>query len=248
MTGAYIVTGGTHGIGAACVEHLASQGAKVVCVGRDAEKGSEIAGAFSTVTFCRADVENEADCEAAVDLALTLGDGNIAGLVNNAGMSMRRAFIDTTAGDWDRIFAVNTRSVYLFTRLSLPGLIRSKGSVVTVSSVAGMTGAEGMAAYCASKAALIGLTQALALEHGKDVRFNVICPGQVNTRMMASTMANPNILNALLRTIPAERIAAPTEVAEVVGWLLSSHSSFINGAVIPVDGGETAGIRQLHLE
>ncbi|MDX8451065.1 SDR family NAD(P)-dependent oxidoreductase, partial [Mesorhizobium captivum] len=183
-------------------------------------------------------VSDEADCKAAVDLALTLGDGQIAGLVNNAGMSMRRALIDTTAEEWDRIFAVNTRSVYLFTRLSLPGLIRSKGSVVTVSSVAGMTGAEGMAAYCASKAALIGLTQALALEHGKDVRFNVICPGQINTRMMASTMANPTILNALLRTIPVERIADPREVAEVVGWLLSSNSSFINGAVIPVDGGE----------
>ncbi|RWB42848.1 SDR family NAD(P)-dependent oxidoreductase [Mesorhizobium sp.] len=248
MTGIYIVTGGTHGIGAACVEHLASKRAKVLCVGRDAKKGSEIAGAFSRVTFCRADVSDEADCKAAVDLALTLGDGQIAGLVNNAGMSMRRAFIDTTAGDWDRIFAVNTRSVYLFTRLSLPGLIKSKGSVVSVSSVAGMTGAEGMAAYCASKAALIGLTQALALEHGKDVRFNVICPGQVNTRMMASTMANPTILNALLRTIPVERIADPREVAEVVGWLLSSNSSFINGAVIPVDGGETAGIQQLRFE
>lgn len=237
-----IVTGGTHGIGRSCVETLVTQGFQVLFTGRDTEAGKNIEDTCSGAVFQRCDVADETQCEAAVARALELGQGLIYGLVNNAGMSLRAPFEETITADWDRIMTVNTRSVYLMTRLALPGLRAAKGSVVTTSSVAGLVGQRGLALYTTSKAALIGLTQALALEYGSEVRFNAIAPGQIGTRMMQKIMDNPDRLAATVATIPAARLAKPQEVADVVAWLISDASSFVNGAIIPVDGGETAGI------
>ena len=137
----------------------------------------------------------------------------------------------------------NSRSAYLFTRFALPGLIAAKGAVVNVASIAGKVGEEGLAIYCASKAALIGLTQALAIEFGGKVRFNAVCPGQIDTRMMSRINADREARRRLERSIPAGRFGSAEEVAEAIRWLLSPQSSYVNGAVISVDGGETAGLR-----
>lgn len=236
-----IVTGGTHGIGQACVDSLSEQGHQVLFTGRDEPAGRLLAERSGAI-FQRCDVADEDQCAAVVTRAMELGQGRIAGLVNNAGMSLRAPFEDTQTEDWDRIMTVNTRSVYLMTRLALPGLRAAQGSVVTTSSVAGFVGQRGLALYTASKAALIGLTQALALEYGSEVRFNAIAPGQIGTRMMQKIMDDPERLAATVATIPAARLANPREVADVVAWLISDASSFVNGAIIPVDGGETAGI------
>ncbi len=236
-----IITGGTHGIGRACVEKLAAEGHLVLFTGRDADAGHELARQTGT-QFQQCDVAQESECKAAVKRAIDIGDGKIAGLVNNAGMSLRAAFEETRTEDWDRIMSVNARSVYIMTRESMPGLRAAKGCVVTTSSVAGLVGQRGLALYTASKAALIGLTQALALEYGSEVRFNAIAPGQIGTRMMQKIMDDPARLEATVATIPAARLAEPREVADVVAWLLSEASSFVNGVIIPVDGGETAGI------
>lgn len=240
--GLVIVTGGTHGIGRACVELLSAKGHQVLFTGRDVDAGADITTSCKGAIFQRCDVAIEAECEAVATRAMTLGNGQIAGLVNNAGMSLRAGFEDTTLDDWDRIMAVNARSVYLMTRLALPGLRAAKGSVVTTSSVAGLVGQRGLALYTASKAALIGLTQALALEYGSEVRFNAIAPGQIGTRMMEKIMTDPARLATTVSTIPASRLGTPNEVAEVVAWLISDASSFVNGAIVPVDGGETSGI------
>lgn len=236
-----VVTGGTHGIGQACVETLTRQGYQVLFTGRDDAAGQMLAQKCGAV-FQRCDVADEDQCKAAVRRAMDLGQGRIAGLVNNAGMSLRAPFEETRTEDWDRIMAVNARSVYVMTRLALPGLRAARGSVVTTSSVAGLVGQRGLALYTASKAALIGLTQALALEYGSEVRFNAVAPGQIGTRMMQKIMDDPARLAATVATIPAARLAEPREVADVVAWLISEASSFVNGAIIPVDGGETAGI------
>jgi NAD(P)-dependent dehydrogenase (short-subunit alcohol dehydrogenase family) len=238
-----IVTGGTHGIGRACVELLARQGKRVLVTGRDHNAGAQLAALGNHVTFVEGDVSSEEDCQRAVQIALELSDGVITGLVNNAGMSKRISFEHARQADWDDVFNVNARGTFLFTRHALEGLRRGRGSVVNIASVAGKVGEEGLAIYCASKAAVIGLTQALALEFGEEVRFNAICPGQIETRMMSRVVADPLRKKQLELRIPTGRFGQPEEVADVVDWLLSERSSYVNGTVITVDGGETAGLR-----
>ena len=235
-----IVTGGTHGIGRACVELLAPGG--VVFTGRDVTAGEALA-AQSGACFVPGDVAAEGDVRKVVDAALARGDGRLSGLVNNAGMSQRLTLSEATVEDWDRVMNVNARSVFLFTRWALAGLRAGKGSVVNVASIAGWTGEEGLAVYCASKAAVIGMTKALALEFGEEVRFNAICPGQIDTRMMSSIKNDDLRRRQLEQRIPAGRFGRPEEVADAVGWLLSDRSSYVNGAVFGVDGGEAAGLR-----
>lgn len=236
-----IVTGGTHGIGRACVERLAPRG--VVFTGRDREAGEALAASNPGAHFVAGDVASEADCQRVVAAALERGDGRLAGLVNNAGLGRRMEFATATAEDWDIVMGVNARSAFLFTRHALAGLRAGRGSVVNVASVAGRAGEEGLAVYCASKAAVIAMTQSLALEFGEEVRFNAICPGQIATRMMAKVMADELRLRQLELRIPAGRLGEPGEVADVVEWLLSDKASYVNGAVLTVDGGETAGLR-----
>ncbi|NKM31867.1 SDR family NAD(P)-dependent oxidoreductase [Rhizobium laguerreae] len=238
-----IVTGATHGIGRACVETLAAAGRQVLATGRDAVAGAELADANATVAFLPGDVSQENDCRKIVEYALELGGGSLSGLVNNAGMSKRISFAEATQTDWDEVLAVNARSAFLFTRHALAGLRKGRGSVVNIASIAGKTGEEGLAVYCASKAAVIGMTEALALEFGEEVRFNAVCPGQIATRMMNKIIADPLRKKQLELRIPANRFGTPEEVADVVAWLLSDHSSYVNGTVITVDGGETAGLR-----
>lgn len=238
-----IVTGATHGIGRACVETLAAAGKQVLATGRDATAGAELVASNRGVTFVAGDVSHESDCRKVVERALELGGGRLSGLVNNAGMSKRISFAEASQADWDEVLAVNARSAFLFTRHALEGLRKGRGSVVNVASIAGKTGEEGLAVYCASKAAVIGMTEALALEFGEEVRFNAVCPGQIATRMMNKIMADPLRKKQLELRIPANRFGAPEEVADVVAWLLSEQSSYVNGTVITVDGGETAGLR-----
>ena len=171
-----IITGGTHGIGRACVEVLAPNG--VVFTGRDVAAGEALA-AQSGAYFIPGDVAKEQDVQGVIEAALSRGNGRLSGLVNNAGMSRRISFAEATSEDWDGMMNVNARSAFLFTRWALAGLRAGKGSVVNIASIAGWTGEEGLAVYCASKAAVIALTKALALEFGEEVRFNAVCPGRL---------------------------------------------------------------------
>ncbi|PSJ51785.1 SDR family NAD(P)-dependent oxidoreductase [Pseudaminobacter soli (ex Li et al. 2025)] len=237
----FLVTGGTHGIGASCVRRLAADGSRVVFTGRDRDAADALVAEIPQAVFVAGDASVEADCKEAVAKALELGDGRIAGLVNNAGMSARLPFDQATFEDWNRVMTVNTGSAFLFTRHALEGLRAAKGAVVMMSSIAGLVGEEGLSLYTASKSALIGLTYALALEFGTEVRFNAICPGQIATRMMARTLQIPGRREMLESRIPVGRLGTPEDVAEAVFWLLSPASTFINGVVLSVDGGETAG-------
>lgn len=240
-----IVTGGTHGIGRACVARLAADGLRVVFCGRDADAGAEVARDVAHSEFVAADVSDPAAAARVVERALTVGEGRLGALVHAAGQSRRVPFGDSRLRDWDDLFAVNARPVYEITRLALEGLVAAGGSVVTISSVAGRVGEEGLAMYAASKAALIALTESLALEYGRSVRFNAVCPGQIATRMLARVTADEARHARVAARIPAGRLGQPEEVADVVAWLVSQRASYVNGATIVVDGGETAGIRAL---
>jgi 3-oxoacyl-[acyl-carrier protein] reductase len=243
-----IVTGGTHGIGRACVERLAADGFSVVFAGRDRDAGAEVERAVAGSLHVAADVTDDDDVAALVEHALERGEGRIAALVNAAGQARRVAFGDSTMADWDAVFAVNTRAVYQVTRLALDGLIAARGSVATISSVAGHVGEEGIAIYAASKGALISLTESLALEFGHVVRFNVVCPGQIATRMMARVTGDAELRGLVEAGIPVGRLGRPDEIADAVAWLVSDRATFVNGATVVVDGGETAGIRSSRKE
>jgi 3-oxoacyl-[acyl-carrier protein] reductase len=236
-----IVTGGTHGIGRACTEVLARDGHRVVFAGRDAVAGAEVQAAVPDSQFVPADVTDPLAVERLVATALECGGGRIDALVNNAGTVNHGPFDEGDVADWDHHMNVNARSVYLVTRRAIDGLKAASGSVVTIASIAGSAGWPGLSAYTASKAALIALTQTLAIEQGEKVRFNCVCPGEIATRLMEEELADPELRAKIVKSIPAARIGEPAEIAEVVGFLISPRSSFVNGAVIPVDGGETAG-------
>lgn len=243
-----LVTGGTHGIGRACVERLAGDGFRVVFCGRDEAAGAEVAAAVPHAEFVAADVTDPAAAARVVERALELGGGRLAALVHAAGQSRRVAFPASGLDDWDDVFSVNARPVYGITRLALDGLVAGGGAVVMISSVAGRVGEEGLAVYAASKAALIALTESLALELGHAVRFNAVCPGQIATRMMGRVTSDAELLRRTAARIPAGRLGRPEEVADVVAWLVSERATYVNGATIVVDGGETAGIRALQEE
>ena len=239
-----LVTGGAHGIGFACARRLDRGGYAVVIADHDERAGLEAAAQLPESLFVPCDVTDLAQIEQAALSASHYGNGRLAGLVNNAGRTARTSFDDLDEATWHSLQIVNLYSVYRFTRACLPALRRGGGAIVNIGSIAGLVGEQGLAGYSATKAAVIALTRSLALELG-GIRVNAVCPGQINTRMMAKVRDDPRLLDAVNSRIPLGRMGMPEEVADVVHWLLGSESSFVNGAAIPVDGGETAGIREL---
>jgi 3alpha(or 20beta)-hydroxysteroid dehydrogenase len=238
-----LVTGAAGGIGAASARRLARDGALLVLTDADGEGAERLAAELGERARGLAhDVTSEADWQRATAAALE-AHGRIDVLVNNAGVFLARPLLETTLAEFSHVLDVNVLGVFLGMRAVAPGMMeRRTGSVVNVSSVAGLTGAPLLSAYSASKFAVRGMSKAVAKELARfGVRVNSLHPGQIDTDMNARQREQtPELVERLIRGIPLGRIGAPEEVAEAVAYLASDRSVYVTGSELVIDGGVTA--------
>ncbi len=231
-----LITGASRGIGAACAERLAADGWLVIVNYHISErKARELAEKTGGAAIC-ADVAEPSQVSAMFD-EIEDRYGTVRLLVNNAGISHFGLFTDMTYEQWRRVFAVNTDGVFNCSSRALRGMIRKhRGSIINISSMWGVCGASCEAAYSASKAAVIGLTKALAKEVGPSgIRVNCIAPGVIDTDMNASL--GDSTMEQLREETPLGVIGTPEDIAEAVAFLASDKAGFITGQIIGVNGG-----------
>lgn len=233
-----LITGASRGIGAAAARLFAREGWNVALhYHRSGEAATALAASLDCDAACfQADAASPPQMRSMV-AAVTARFGKIDALVNNAGISQQKLFTDLTDGDWREMFAVNTDGAFYACRAVLPQMIaRHSGAIVNVSSVWGVCGASCEVHYSASKAAVIGLTKALAREVGPSgIRVNCVAPGVIDTDMNAGF--DEKTLEALRDETPLGRIGTPEEAAELICFLCSERASFVTGQIIGVDGG-----------
>jgi NAD(P)-dependent dehydrogenase (short-subunit alcohol dehydrogenase family) len=233
-----LVTGATSGIGRAVALKLADGGAEVIVVGRDAQRGAETVATIQAeggrASFIAADLN---DLESVQRLAAQAGDVDI--LINNAGIFPFAPTHEIDVDDYDATFDTNVRGPFFLTAALAPKMAaRGGGSIVNVATMVAHFGLPGASAYGASKAALVSLTQTWAAEYGPlGVRVNAVSAGTTRTE---GTAGMGDDLDALASTSPLGRPATPDEIAEAIVFLASPRSSYINGAILPADGGRTA--------
>ena len=244
VTKVAVVTGGSRGIGRACAEALAAGGWEVAIGYRSSDTDAKealdaIVRAGGTGAIVRLDTLDEASAKDSFD-EVTRTLGPVTGLVNNAGYSQDGLMLKYPMDAFDRTMDTNVRGAFLCGRVALRSMLRARwGRIVNVSSAVALRANAGQTAYAASKTALVGLTKSLAREVGsKGITVNAVCPGLVDTDMTSHLTADARAI--YLEQTPLGRTGTLQEVANVVRFLMSEEASYVNGAVIPVDGGLTA--------
>jgi NAD(P)-dependent dehydrogenase (short-subunit alcohol dehydrogenase family) len=244
-----LITGGTSGIGLAIAERFLHEGAAVVVTGRDTGLGRRAEAALRGIgdaAFLAADAASPAAVTASVDAAVShLGALDV--LVNNAGIGVSARLLDTPLADFDRVMNVNVRGYFLYAQAAYPHLARRRGSMIHISSDAGVWGEQPIGLYSVSKAAVVMLGKMLALDGGPDgVRSNVICPGDTwpGMRHMAPPGGQDRAESGDWPVPPAGRIGEARDVAAAAVFYASDEAEFITGTTLLVDGGMTAGYHQ----
>lgn len=243
-----LVTGGTRGIGHAVVEAFLSAGARVAVNGRSERSVSTNIAEMSgkdRLFAAPGDIGTVAGCEAAVNSAIdSLGGLDV--LVNSAGVGENLSIEDSDETLWDETLDINLKGTFFCCKTALGSLRESKGNIVNVASDAGLMGSDKLSVYCASKAGVVNLTRALAIELAPDVRVNCVCPGYVDTDMVRRDWIDKEddpagAEQAIKDYAPLKRIATPREIAHSILYLATHDARFTTGTTLQIDGGSTAG-------
>ena len=244
MSRVALVTGGGTGIGAAIARRLAGDGFDVAVTGRREGPIQDVAAAVGGLSLV-ADTGVEADAERAVSETVR-HFGSLDALVLNAGIGGEGSLVDLAPAMFEDVLRTNVIGSFLMARAAISHLYERQGAIVSIASVAGLRASPSSLAYCSSKAALAMLTQCIALDHGPDgVRANCVCPGWVRTPMADDELdalglpSREAAYAVVTQDVPLRRPSTPEEIAGTVAWLLSADATYVNGAVIPVDGGHT---------
>ncbi|OPX97719.1 MAG: 3-oxoacyl-(acyl-carrier-protein) reductase FabG [Syntrophorhabdus sp. PtaU1.Bin002] len=232
-----IVTGGSQGIGRSIAEFLASKGGHIAVF--DILDGAEVVRHIREMgrkaEFYHVDVSSLQMVGEAVDKVVK-GMGGVNNLVNNAGITIDKLLLRMKEEDWDRVMQVNLKSAFNCTKEVIRHMLKTGGSIVNISSVAGVMGNAGQANYAASKAGLIGFTKSIAREYGeRNIRVNAVAPGFIKTKM--TEFMDEKMREGTLKAIPLKRLGEPLDIAHAVYFLLSKYGSYITGEVINVNGG-----------
>lgn len=236
-----MVTGGASGIGEATVRTLAAAGASVIVADVDRARGEALASENPALTYLHVDITDEATvarCFAALD--------GLDILVNNAGIGLVGTVEETAAEDFDRLYNVNVRGTFLMTKHAMPLLLKSRGTIVNIGSVAGLVGIKKRFAYCATKGAVVAMTRQLAVEYAGQMRVNCICPGTVDIPFVEGYLEKyhkhekEEMRVQLNQRQPVGRLGKPDEIAHMALYLCSSEAAFVTGSVMSIDGGWTA--------
>jgi NAD(P)-dependent dehydrogenase (short-subunit alcohol dehydrogenase family) len=242
-----LISGAASGIGRAAAELFVSEGANVAIADNNEKLGRNAAHEIgSNVIFEAADVTQAADCERVVNRTLR-EFGKLDILFNNAGIIRRASVIDLSEEAWDRVMDVNVKSIFLLSRLVIPIMAKAGGgSIINMASGWGLAGGVLAAAYCASKGAVVLMTKAMAIDHGRqNIRVNCICPGDTDTDMLRNEARQLGeseerfLVDSARR--PLGRLGRPDEIAQAALYLASGASSFVTGTALVVDGGGLAG-------
>jgi NAD(P)-dependent dehydrogenase (short-subunit alcohol dehydrogenase family) len=241
-----MVTGAGSGIGRACALALAREGARVALIGRRKDRLEAVAREIgSNALVVAGDVSKKSDIDRMLEQTVA-NFGGLNVLVNNAGVLHPGTVEQVTEQQWDETFNVNVRGVWLLSRAVLPHLRRAGGgSIINIASVLGINGVRNRACYAPSKGAVVLLTKCMAIDHGhEDIRVNAICPAFVETDLTATVLRKAPDPEAMRRerisAHPIGRLGQPEDIAGMAVYLASDESSWVTGAVFPVDGGYLA--------
>ena len=236
-----LVTGGASGIGEAVSRVFTDAGASVVIADIDKSKAEALTAELPRASMVMCDITDEASVKQAF-----AGLGTLDILINNAGIGLVGGVEETELADFQRIFRVNVEGAFLVTKHAVPLIVASHGSIVNIGSVAGLIGVKKRFAYCGTKGAIVAMTRQLAVDYPTQFRVNCICPGTVDTPFVEGYLEKyhkhekEEMRQQLNQRQPIGRLGKPKEIANLALYLASEEAGFVNGSVIPIDGGWTA--------